>query len=128
MKKQTIIIRDAPMRNRVMELISQLDIEKAWEVTVAHHRQNRSLPQNSLVHSWFSHIAESTGDDAKGVKEDMITAFCPMVESKIKPGVMRNKRTHELTTAEMATFVDSIYKCACEFGIFLPHPDDRGRG
>lgn len=126
-KKQTIIIHDEPMRERALDLIRLLDISKPYEVNVGPFRQQRTLPQNSLIHKWFKHIADDTGNDEASVKEDMIEAFSPMVESKIKPGTWRHKRTHEMDTAEMTTFVDSIYKCACEFGIFLPHPADQGR-
>lgn len=126
-KKQIIPIHNEAMRTRALDFIRGLDIEKSWEVTVGRFRQQRSSPQNALIHKWFGHIAEETGDTQDGVKETMIQLFSPVVESKFKPGVMRHKRTHEMDTAEMTDFVNRIYQCACEYGIFLPHPDDRGR-
>lgn len=123
----TIPAQDTVIRKQVTDFITNLSLDKKWIVTVQEHKKRRSLPQNSLIHSWFGIIAKETGDDAESVKEDLIDRFSPRIESKLNPGHMRPKRTHEMDTAEMTEFVNRIYQLACEFGIWLPHPDDQGR-
>lgn len=122
-----ITIRDEAQKDRVVNFISNLSHEKVWRVTITEHKKKRSLPQNSLWHKWFDIIAKETGATASDTKGDLTEMFCPEVESKIKPGTFRRKGTSELTTAEGAEFTDRVYQLACEFNIWLPHPDEQGR-
>lgn len=123
----TLHENDATSRKRVIDFITNLALDKKWVVTISAFKKTRSLGQNSLIHKWFGIIADETGDDAESVKEDMINRFSPRVDNKLAEGWERPKRTHEMDTAEMTDFVNRIYQLACEFNIWLPHPDDQGR-
>lgn len=122
-----IVIQNDASRDRVVDFISKLSPEKRWHVTITENKKKRSLPQNALWHKWFDIIAKETGATQADTKGDLKEMFCPMVESKLKPGTFRRKDTSELNTAEGAEFTDRVYQLACEFNIWLPHPEDRGR-
>lgn len=122
-----IIIRDEVSRERAVKFMWNLSHEKQWHVTITENKKRRSLPQNSLWHKWFDIIAKETGATQADTKGDLTEMFCPEVESKLKPGTFRRKGTSELTTAEGAEFTDRVYQLACEFNIWLLHPEDRGR-
>ena len=133
MKKQTVNIYDEDGRQRVIDFIRGLTIDREgakplhWTVTVAHFRKKRTLPQNSLFHMWVSEIATDSGHPESSVKRDLKEEFAPKIESKISPGTFRSMDTSEMSTIEMTEFMDHIYVWACGFGCFLTLPEMRGR-
>jgi hypothetical protein len=127
MKKTERIIRNDVDKQQVCQFIQYLSENKPWEITIAEHRKKRSNPQNKTIHMWFATMSEESGASEDDVKEEMIQRFCPKAESTLTPGMWRPKRTHELDTVEMVEFMARVYQLACEFNIWLDHPDDQGR-
>lgn len=120
-----ILIHDQVSRDRVVNFISCLSDQKKWRVTVVQHRKQRSNPQNRTWHGWFRQMSLDSGDTEHNIKEEAIRLFCPKVQSSLT-GEFVNKRTSQLTTEEGVEFMARVYQWACEFGIYLQHPDDQG--
>lgn len=127
MKKQEITIRSEGDRDRVIQFLQTATIQPPLKVTMQTARAQRSIKQNSTWHGWFGIIAAETGHTMEEVKRHLTNEFTPLIENPFKPGEFIHKTTSELTTEEGAEFMQSIYQWACEFQIYLPHPDDQGR-
>ena len=125
----SVIIRDETLRGRVLDLISKLDLSKAWTVTVEPHRARRSLNQNALYHKWCSIIALDTGNSHDTVHDFLKGEFLAPRTVEIG-GRSREVRpsTTTLKIDEMSAFMNQVQAWAgSTLGIILPVPDDLGR-
>ena len=128
MKNQTLSLHDEAARERVINLLANLNLEKPWEVEVRRKVKQRSNSQNATIHMWFGIIADFTGDSEASVKGDIKAMLAPQVESKIKAGEFRPMDTSEMSTTESSEFMERLNAWAgSELGLLLPHPDDQGR-
>lgn len=126
---QPLIIRDEPMRERVIDLIRQLDLAKGWRVSVAPYKRSRSLEQNNLYHKWCGVIAAETGNSHDAIHEFCKAEFLPPVFVEVG-GKVREVRqtTTTLKVQEMSAFMDAVYAWASsDLGLILPIPEELGR-
>ena len=132
MNKQTIIIRDEAVRERVVNVLANLNIEKPWEVTIQRHTRKRSLSQNSLMWKWLNevadHVRDHTGMDSDDIHEFFKAKFLPAKIVDINGESAEYRTTKSLTTSEMADYMNRIYAWATsELGLLLPVPEELGR-
>ncbi len=130
MPKNQIIIRDETLRQRAIELIYGLNLDKPWTITVEPFRKKRSLSQLRLMHAWIGevvkHVSEHTGYTHDDVHEFLKQKFLTPKTIEIDGRVSRRWTTGDLTTAQMADYMDKIYAWATtELGLFLPIPELR---
>lgn len=129
MRANPYIVRDDYMRSRVADLISKLDLSKAWQITVEPHRARRSLNQNNLYWKWVGIIAADTGNSHDDVHEALKHEFLPprFMEMGGKTREVRPSTT-TLKIEEMSAFMNHVQAWAgTTLGIILPVPDDLGR-
>ena len=113
---------------------------------------NRSKLQNSLLHAWVSVISQETGaekGDAKGQAKlefglPIMERDCPDWVERWEPlygPILNNAETHiqkirlfeaipltsKMTTKQLAEMMTEMQAYYGKLGIYLPHPDDRGR-
>jgi hypothetical protein len=130
--RHQIIIRDEGLRQRVLDVIGKLNLDKLWQVTIEPYRKKRSLSQNALMWKWIDevvkHVYETTGQD----KDDIHLIFKQKFANVKCVGLGGDeylvRSTRKMTTAEMSTYMDAIYAfCTSELGLFLPLPEEMGR-
>lgn len=127
MRKQEIIIRDERIRERVINLIRELNLTKPFEVTIGVYRKKRSNSQNSLYWKWIAILADHHGY----TKDEMHETFKQMLLPK-KEVVLGDKEImvsmstadKAFTTEMMAEYMDQIAAYAAGEGILLPSPED----
>ena len=128
----TIIVRDEKLRQNALRLISALNVEKPWEITVKPYRKTRTLSQNALMWKWHGEVADAvsqhTGADKDDVHEFFKRKFLKPRIVEIGGEVLERYSTRSLKTAEMSDFMNRIYAyCTSELGMILPTPDEYGR-
>ena len=129
MRKQSIVIRNEEMRRRVISFLSNLNIEKPWEITIEPYRKKRSLSQLRLMWLWIGevaeHVREHTGMDSEDVHAFLKEKFLPPRIIEIAGEAVEYRTTTKLTTAEMSEYMDRIYAWATtELGLLLPLPEE----
>ena len=129
MRANPYIVRDEYMRERVADLIRQLSLDKAWQVTVEPHRARRSINQNALYHKWCGIIAAHTGHSHDEIHEYLKAEFLPPRTVEIG-GKQRQVRpsTTTLKIDEMSAYMTQVQAWAgTTLGLILPVPEDLGR-
>ena len=129
------LISDEAGRQHALDRIAHLDLEgkKRWELTVKRHRERRSNAQNNLYHAWvdevIAELSDFTGYEKFEVKKLFKDRFLePGREIRIKDlHTFAEPTTTTLNTAEMAAYMDKIYRwVSSEFGFALRLPPERG--
>ncbi len=128
--KNQIIIRDETLRQRAIELIYGLSLDKPWMITVEPFRKKRTLSQNALMHMWVGKVVEAAAEHTGYGHDDMHQHFKEMFLTpqitEISGRISKRWTTTGLSTAEMAEYTDKIYAWASsELGLFLPLPLER---
>ena len=129
MTKQTIVIRDETLRQRVIGLLNNIDLTHPWEVTIKPYRKRRSLSQNALYWKWLdtvvTHIEELTGHDRLEIHGWLKEKFCPPTIVDLGGERIRFCSTATLNTLEMKKYMDRVYAFATtELGLVLPLPEE----
>lgn len=129
MAREPFIVRDEAGRQRVLDLIAQLDLSKqGWKITVAPNARKRSLDQNALYHKWCGIIAAETGHSHDEIHEWCKGQFLEPRIVEFRGEVMEIRTTTNLTTAQMSDFMNRVYAWATsELGLLLPIPEELGR-
>ncbi len=130
--KQTVIIRNETLRQRVLDLIGALSPDKVWRVTIELHKKRRSLSQNSLMWLWLDqvadHVHQYTGQDKDDLHEIFKQKFASVKCVGLGDDEYLVRSTRKMTTAEMSNYMDAIYAfCTSELGLLLPLPEELGR-
>jgi hypothetical protein len=125
-------IRDERDRQRALDFLTGLNVTKPWTLTLAPLRKKRTLSQNALMWKWLDevagHISESTGYETEEVHEHLKRKFLTPKRIEIDGEMTEIYSTKNLTTAEMTSYLDAIYRWAtADLGLFLPCPEDQGR-
>ena len=128
MKATTITVRDEALRERVIQHIAALNLDKPWDITIKRHVKKRSLSQNALMWKWITEVAEAvsehTGMDAGDVHEFFKAKFLPGKVIEMGGESVLYRSTRDLATGEMADYMDRIYAFATtELGLFLSAPE-----
>lgn len=113
-------------KQELLEVVKELDDKKKYKVVA--QVQHRTIPQNSLLHMYFTMISErlkDLGDDISPelIKEVLKVKLWEKVERK---GEYYSKPTKDYTTEEMKKFIDNLQKFSKEvLRHRLPDPEDR---
>jgi len=119
-------------RKQAIELISKLDLQRAWRVTIVQWREKRSLDQNALAHRWFQEaadyfdVAASAGyKPAEVMKEYFKRKFLPSKEILIKgTPVLVPPQTSKLDMGEMIHFMTQVDDWCAQRGCPLTKPEN----
>ena len=98
-----MIIRTQDDKNKALNRISMLAMDKPWQVEIKPYRKNRSLAQNKLMWKWFKEIGDELGhDNTEVVYADMVEMFLPLIDYTGLDGKPKQRRqgTSKLTTKE----------------------------
>jgi len=121
-----MIIRNGSDKDRAINHIKALNIDKPWLVDVKPYKKNRSLSQNKLYWKWITCIGDSIGYERDELHAIMADKFLPdeIVEYGGKQ-IKKDKSTSRLNTKEFTVYLEHIDKfAAAELGIVLPSPSD----
>lgn len=110
-------------RDEFAALVKRLD-GKEVELTLRRHRRQRSRNQNRYLHAVVIPIlAKHCGYDDEEMKTALKLRFLRCGDSEVN-GLPRVRSTADLTTAEMAEFIDRIRQLAAEMGCSIPSPNE----
>ena len=120
-----IIIRDEAMRQRVIEHIAALNIERPWTIEIKRHVKKRSLSQLALYWMWIEVIAKETGNDNDMLHEFVKAKFLTPVTHEVFGETFHQRTTTKLPIDEMSQFMEKVNAFAgAELGILLPQPEE----
>lgn len=128
-KERKLVVGTEQMRQRALEVIQELDLEKPWQIEIKRYQKNRSLQANALYWKWLSIIHNETGQDKDDVHEVMMRKFLEPRIVHRSPGAESGPAfevysTRRLTTAQFSEYLDKIHAWASSFGIHLPLPEE----
>ena len=117
------------MRERVVQHIAALNVEKPWAITIEPYKKRRSLSQNALMWKWLekvvAHVHETTGQDKEDIHEFFKRQFLTPKVTEVFGVTVKTWSTKDLNTAEMSEYLDKIYAwVTTELGLLLPVPQD----
>ena len=144
------VIRTAEDRNRAVEIVSRLNLDKPQEVEIREWKKNRSAAQNSLLWKWLTVIAAELGESKDEVheryKEKLLVPilrrddpdFAAMIGSvnavhakgmkseaiALKREIVRLTSTTQMNVQQFTEYLNDIELDARNIGIILPHPED----
>lgn len=144
------VIRTESDRNRAVEIVSRLNLDKPQEVEIREWKKNRSVAQNSLLWKWLTVIAAELGESKDEVheryKEKLLVTilrrddpdFAAMIGSvnavhasgmkseamALKKEIVRLTSTTQMNVHQFTEYLNDIELDARNLGIILPHPED----
>ena len=130
MKKQTVVLRDEILRDRLIKLLSTLNLETPWEVTWVPYSSPHTTSQRGLMWLWIEnvvgHVHEATGQDKEDVHEFLKQKFLAPKIIEINGEIVKRWSTKGLSTADMSSYMDAINAWATyDMGLRLPAPEDK---
>lgn len=144
------IIRTESDRNRAVEIVSRLNLDKPQEIEVREWKKNRSASQHRLYWQWNTVIAAELGESKDEVHERnkerfLVTIlrrddpdFAAMIGSvnavhasgmkdeamALKREIVRLTSTTQMNVNQFTEYLNDIELDARNLGIILPHPED----
>ncbi len=144
------VIRTESDRNRAVEIVSRLNLDKPQEVEIREWKKNRSVAQNSLLWKWLTVIAAELGESKDEVheryKEKLLVPilrrddpdFAAMIGSvnavhasgmkaeamALKKEIVRLTSTTQMNVRQFTEYLNDIELDARNLGIILPHQED----
>ena len=120
-----IIIRDETLRQRVIEHIRWLNVERPWIIEIKRHVRKRSLSQNALYWKWIGIIANETGNDNDMLHEFFKRKFLTPMTFHVGGEQFEHRTTTKLPTDQFSAYMDKVNAFAgAELGIMLPQPEE----
>jgi hypothetical protein len=121
-----MIIRTQDDKNKALNRISLLVLEKPWQIDIKPYKKNRTLAQNNLMWLWLTCIGSEIGYTENEMYDIMVDKFLP--DETIEYGgkqIKKNKSTSRLKVKEFTVFLEHVDRWAVsEMGIILPCPAD----
>ena len=120
------------MGNRVADFISALDSSKAYDITIAQHREKRTKSQNALMWVWIGevvdHVIDHTGMDSDEVHDFFKRKFLTPKISEIGNEIHEHYSTKKLSIEDMSRYMNKIHAFGTvELGLRLRDPGDLGK-
>lgn len=120
-----IIIRSDQDRALVRALISRLPEERAWKVLISPYLPKRSLPQNALLHSVISDVADQVpwAGQLRDVETWKLLFSAALYGQEVIPSldgtgiVVRTTPTSGMNRGECSDLIESIYAFGAERGV-----------
>ena len=135
MPSQSIILpklvpRSAAIK-RIADVLSVLQLEKAWLVEISEHKAKRSDSQNRFLWSIYTEILEKGGEDMGGwTKQDLHDFFLINHFGSETKNMFGRKRLVALRTSsnlskmEFVDYVDSILRFMAQRGVYIRSPEE----
>ena len=135
MPSQSIILpklvpRGAAIK-RIADVLSVLQLEKAWLVEISEHKAKRSDSQNRFLWSIYTEILEKGGEDMGGwTKQDLHDFFLINHFGSETKNMFGRKRLVALRTSsnlskmEFVDYVDSILRFMAQRGVYIRSPEE----
>ena len=121
------IVNNETDRERFIDLIRQIKLDKKFRAIFEPVKRKRTLSQNKLIHLWFKCLEDETGTSAETWKEYYKKKFLTVYTDNCFGNEIETAQgTHELSTKECSEFADKIHQDALDEGYYLPRPDDLG--
>jgi hypothetical protein len=121
-----MIIKTQDDKNKALNRISMLVLEKPWQIDIKPYKKNRTLAQNNLMWLWLTCIGNEIGYTENEMYDIMVDKFLP--DETIEYGgkqIKKNKSTSRLKVKEFTVFLEHVDRWAVsEMGIILPCPED----
>jgi hypothetical protein len=122
-----MVIKTQDDKNKALNRISMLVLDKPWEVEIKPYKKNRSVLQNRLYRLRLAHLEKEgpgyTADEWHIIFANMFLDPA-IVNFKGKVYEVRQSTT-KLNTEEFTNYLNKIDRwCVVEFGIILPSPED----
>ena len=121
-----MIIKSQEDKNKALNRISMLAIDKPWQMELKPYKKNRSVAQNKLYWKWITCVGDEIGYESDELHAIMADKFLPneIVEYGGKE-IKKDKSTSRLNTKEFTIYLEQIDRWAVtEMGIVLPGPSD----
>jgi len=132
--KQSFILRpkgDPQVMASLMQVISQRNVEKTYEITIRLYHKTRSLEQNAyywgiVLPTIQSFIRDHRGDDYscedvhEWYREQYLESRPVTIKGKT---VIARPSTTKLSTKEFSDYLELVIHHAAENGIVIPPPD-----
>jgi hypothetical protein len=122
-----MIIRTQDDKNKAMNFIGMLVMDKPWEMEVKPYKKNRSLLQNKLYRLQLAHL-EKEGPGYTADEWHIIFAnkfLDPVIVTYGDETYEVRKSTTKLNTKEFTDYLNKIDRwCIMELNIVLPSPSD----
>jgi hypothetical protein len=121
-----MIIRTQDDKNKALNRISLLVLDKPWKIEIKPYKKNRSNSQNRLYWQWMTCIGNEIGYESEELHAIMADKFLPdvFVEYGGKQ-IKQDKSTSRLNTKEFTEYLERIDRFSVqELGIMLPSPED----
>jgi hypothetical protein len=121
---KTFVLRES---NTALEnYLQELPKDGSFKVEVKRNLSKRSLSQNALYWVWVAIISEETGYRKDEVHALLRYQFLPSCEQEIMGHRIHDlPSTTKLNTKEFTEYLNDIENWASDFGITLPHPEDK---
>lgn len=128
MKPFRITIRDKALKQGVLRYIEGLPEDVAWVVTVENEAKRRTDSQNNTMWMWHAIVAKEIGETPDDVHELVKQKLLIPRTVTLHGEEVEIRSTKRLKRQEFSDFLMEYHAWAASFlGIFLPHPEDRGR-
>ena len=111
----------------VTAYLQRLSPAKEYDVTVAIHHRNRTIPQNSLYWLHVTCLADECGSDRDEVHAELKRLYLPSesVTGMYGETIVRPVSTSKLDTAQFSAYIEKVVAFASStLGIVLPMPGD----
>lgn len=131
--KNNFTIHDDHSRNRMIDFVRNLSLNKKWDIEVKPHTKKRTLSQNALMWKWLDEVvklvSDHTGHDNDEIHEIFKQKFLvPKLIDNFELGgePYRSWSTKKLDKKEMSQYMEKIYAfCTTDLGLFLTVPQLR---
>jgi hypothetical protein len=122
-----LTIKHATDKAAICAYINALPDGKHYDVTIAKHKDKRSISQHRLMWLWITCIADDTGGDKDQIHEELKAMFLPRVQVVGLYGEL-HQRPVSTTALNKEQFTEYLQKvqvfAAAELGVSLPEPAD----
>jgi hypothetical protein len=111
----------------VTAYLQKLSPAKEYDVTVAIHHRNRTIPQLRLYWLHVTCLSDETGSDRDEVHAELKRLYLPSesVTGMYGETIVRPVSTSKLDTAQFSAYIEKVVAFASStLGIILPMPGD----
>ena len=114
-------------RQKAVNYINELLLEKPYSVTIKEGKESRSLSQNKLYWLWLTCLMAETGNDKTNLHEYFKQAYLPFEDKEVFNSVVPVfPSTTKLDTGQFTAYLNKIQIFAqMELNIRLPQPEDQ---
>ena len=120
-----IYLRTGEDKANAVRAIMELESGRKWYVEIKKERIRRSLSQNGLMWRWIDIAASDLGYDKNDLHEVLkVACDCPAEKIVVDGKEYEVRSLSRLDTAEMANYMDRVFRKLSDMGIRLPLPEE----